>query len=245
MQVNPRLYRSNDDRILAGVAGGLADYFNVDPVIVRILWVISAFVTASLTFWIYLIMIVVVPLEPSEWPQPSPWAPGGTPLGYNASYTQPGYTQPGMPPAGTTGPAPAEGATAPATDAAGFAATSSGPAPAQDGGPVPPAGAPGAVPPPPGYAGDWRWQRRQDRWQRRAERWQQRANDWEYRHDHDRGMSGSLVFGLLLIVVGGLVAWHEINPNLDLGLSWPIAIIAFGAILVVSSVGWHRGGDAK
>jgi phage shock protein PspC (stress-responsive transcriptional regulator) len=237
MQVNPRLYRSTDDRFIAGVAGGLADYFNVDPVIVRILWVISVPLTGSLTFWIYLIMIVVVPLEPSEWPQPSPWAPGGTPLGYNASYTQPGTTPPGGAPAeaGSTG-------SAGSADAAGFAATSTGPAPAQDGAPVPPPfGGPGApVPPPAGGPVDWRWQRRQDRWQRRAERWQQRAGDWEYRHEHNG--SGGLVFGLFLIVIGGLVAWHEINPNLDLSLTWPIAIIAFGAILVVSSLGWRRGG---
>jgi phage shock protein C len=35
-----RLYRSRDHRILGGVCGGIADYFNIDPAIVRILWVI-------------------------------------------------------------------------------------------------------------------------------------------------------------------------------------------------------------
>ncbi len=86
--MNPRrLYRSADDRILAGVCGGVAAYFDVDPVIVRIIWFLSVFFTGSLTFWAYLIMIVVVPLEPADWPPQSPWAPGGTPLGFNASYS--------------------------------------------------------------------------------------------------------------------------------------------------------------
>jgi phage shock protein PspC (stress-responsive transcriptional regulator) len=33
-----RLYRSRNDRIIAGVAGGLADYFGVDPTIIRLVW---------------------------------------------------------------------------------------------------------------------------------------------------------------------------------------------------------------
>ena len=35
-----RLYRSRQHRVIAGVCGGIADYFNLDPVIVRILWII-------------------------------------------------------------------------------------------------------------------------------------------------------------------------------------------------------------
>jgi len=78
--VNPRrLYRSSDDRTLAGVAGGLAAYLDVDPVIVRIVWFLSVFFTGTLTFWAYVVMIFVVPLEPSEWPPAAPWAPGGGP----------------------------------------------------------------------------------------------------------------------------------------------------------------------
>jgi hypothetical protein len=33
-----------------------------------------------------------------------------------------------------------------------------------------------------------------------------------------------------------MLAWHQIDPSIDLGLSWPIVIIAFGVILVGSSV---------
>ncbi len=34
-----RIYRSEDDRLLAGVCGGLGEHFDVDPTIVRIVWV--------------------------------------------------------------------------------------------------------------------------------------------------------------------------------------------------------------
>ncbi len=37
-----RLYRSGKNKILVGVCGGVGEYFNVDPVIVRILWIVWA-----------------------------------------------------------------------------------------------------------------------------------------------------------------------------------------------------------
>jgi phage shock protein C len=46
-----------------GVCGGLAKYFNIDPTIVRILFVISIFF-GTLGFWAYIIMTIIVPLEP-------------------------------------------------------------------------------------------------------------------------------------------------------------------------------------
>jgi phage shock protein PspC (stress-responsive transcriptional regulator) len=88
-QMGPRrLYRSADDRILAGVAGGLAAYFDIDPVIVRIVWFLSVFFTGSLTFWVYLIMIVVVPPEPVDWAPQAPWSSAGSPS-FQAVYTPP------------------------------------------------------------------------------------------------------------------------------------------------------------
>ena len=38
-----RLYKSNRNRVLCGVCGGLGEYFNVDPVIIRVLWVLFTF----------------------------------------------------------------------------------------------------------------------------------------------------------------------------------------------------------
>jgi phage shock protein PspC (stress-responsive transcriptional regulator) len=58
-----RLYRSRDERIIWGICGGMAKYFNTDPVLVRVLWVLSIFLFG----WgilAYLILRFVVPLEP-------------------------------------------------------------------------------------------------------------------------------------------------------------------------------------
>jgi phage shock protein PspC (stress-responsive transcriptional regulator) len=46
LPVNDRLYRSRDERIFAGVAGGVAERFDLDPSLVR-RWVILMFVTGS------------------------------------------------------------------------------------------------------------------------------------------------------------------------------------------------------
>ena len=59
-----RLYRSRKDRKIWGVCGGLAEYFNIDPTIIRIVAVASLF-CGSLGFWIYIIMAIVVPVEGS------------------------------------------------------------------------------------------------------------------------------------------------------------------------------------
>lgn len=57
-----RLYRSNRDAMLGGVCGGLAEYFNLDPTIVRLLFVLLAFVTALFpALLVYFILWVIVP----------------------------------------------------------------------------------------------------------------------------------------------------------------------------------------
>ncbi len=58
-----RLYRVRTGRMIWGVAGGLAKYFNIDPTIIRILFVISLFF-GTLGFWVYIIMAIIVPVEP-------------------------------------------------------------------------------------------------------------------------------------------------------------------------------------
>ena len=58
-----QLFRSRDDKMLAGVCGGLGEYFDIDPTIIRLLFVFGAFVTGSGLFWAYLIMMIVVPEE--------------------------------------------------------------------------------------------------------------------------------------------------------------------------------------
>lgn len=55
-----RMYRNPDQRIIGGVCSGLAAYFGVDPVIVRILFIILAFIGA-LGIILYLILYIVLP----------------------------------------------------------------------------------------------------------------------------------------------------------------------------------------
>jgi phage shock protein C len=63
MQVNRRLYRCQHDRILAGVASGMAERFDLDPTLVRLLWVVSVFF-GGFGLLLYIVMAIIVPLEP-------------------------------------------------------------------------------------------------------------------------------------------------------------------------------------
>ena len=58
-----RLYRSRSDRMIWGVCGGLAKYFDIDPTIVRVLAVLSIFIS-GFGILAYIILAIVVPLEP-------------------------------------------------------------------------------------------------------------------------------------------------------------------------------------
>jgi phage shock protein C len=57
-----RLYRSRKDRVIGGVCGGLGAYFGIDPVIVRVVFVILA-IWGGLGFLGYLVLWIVIPAE--------------------------------------------------------------------------------------------------------------------------------------------------------------------------------------
>ncbi len=58
-----KLYRSRKDRVLGGVCGGLAEYLEMDPTVVRLLFVLLALLGGpGLIF--YVIMLFLVPVEP-------------------------------------------------------------------------------------------------------------------------------------------------------------------------------------
>ncbi len=216
----PRLYRSQD-RMIAGVASGVADYFDVDPSIVRILWAISMPFSGFVTLLIYIVMAVVVPEEPDVWPD---YAPGGPP--------GPG----GVPPAAVppSGPLSADEAAAAgaSTGQAGWMSTAAQEtAGAATDTATAPAFVAGGTPPP---AADWRAARRADRYARRQERWERRIDRWEGRR-HGGG-SGALVFGLLLVIVGAVFLAHQLVPSIDTDQVWPVALIAIGVIFLIFSV---------
>lgn len=66
-----RLYRSRDDRMLAGVAGGLAASIDADPSLVRVVWVIVGLLSGGIAVVVYVVMAIVVPEAPSGyvWPK--------------------------------------------------------------------------------------------------------------------------------------------------------------------------------
>jgi len=61
--MSKRLYRSRKDRKIAGVCGGLAEYFNVDPVLVRILWAVLV-LGAGTGILAYILFWLIVPEAP-------------------------------------------------------------------------------------------------------------------------------------------------------------------------------------
>jgi phage shock protein C len=62
---NKKLYRSREDRIIAGVMGGLGEYFNVDPTLLRIGYVVlSVFTALAPGIVAYLLMAIVMPSKP-------------------------------------------------------------------------------------------------------------------------------------------------------------------------------------
>ncbi len=58
-----RLYRSKKERMLGGVAGGIAEYFAVDPTLIRLLWVVSFFMGGA-GILAYIVAFIIIPEDP-------------------------------------------------------------------------------------------------------------------------------------------------------------------------------------
>ncbi len=221
--MNERLYRSRSDRMIAGVAGGLAEHFDLDPSLVRVAWVLLALVTGGIFFLAYIVMAIVVPEDPLDDPA---W---GAP-----------YRAPGPPPGGpaSTFASTTADPSAPAPGGAGAAGAMPGPAPAGAAPNATPPG-PGAAPvaggaafagagPAPGSAG---WSHESTRAQRRAERDARRAA-----RRANGSHTGAAIGGLILIVIGTYFLVRTAVPDLHLEWFWPAALVLFGAILIVASI---------
>lgn len=94
--MNRRLYRSRTDSVIGGVAGGVAEYLDVDPSIVRIVWAVLAIVTGGIFFVLYIVMWIVVP-EGAQVPGMPRYQPGPGAV--------PGWTPPASGPVGPAAPA--------------------------------------------------------------------------------------------------------------------------------------------
>jgi phage shock protein C len=173
-----RLYRSRDDVVIGGVAGGVAKALDMDPSIVRVVWVLLTFLTGGVAGLVYLIMLIVVPQEPLV---AEPF--GAQPFGFTG---------------------------APSESTSEAAAAPSGAEPAT-GWPDAGSAAPLAAAP---------LSRTEARRARRSER--------------DTG--GALVFGAILILVGGYFLVREYVPQIDVEVVWPVVVIVVGLLLLVGAL---------
>ncbi len=99
--MNPRrLYRSRD-RQLAGVAGGMAEYMDIDPTIIRIAWILITIFSGGLALIAYLLLALIIPSSP--YPMGAAPAAGASWSGQPGApwANQPGPAAPGQPAVGT------------------------------------------------------------------------------------------------------------------------------------------------
>ncbi len=61
MDMNKRLYRSDTNKMLCGVCGGIGEYLGIDPTLVRLIWAVFACSGAGL--FAYVIAAIIIPLR--------------------------------------------------------------------------------------------------------------------------------------------------------------------------------------
>ena len=66
MNTQKRLYRSTQERMFAGVCGGIAEYLDVDPTLVRLFFVALTLLSGGQGLLIYIVLMLVVPEQPVE-----------------------------------------------------------------------------------------------------------------------------------------------------------------------------------
>ena len=59
-----KLYRSRKNRMICGVCGGMAEYFEMDPTVMRVLWVLAGLITGGTAVLAYIIACFVIPNAP-------------------------------------------------------------------------------------------------------------------------------------------------------------------------------------
>lgn len=59
--IEKKLLKSAVNRMICGVCGGIGEYFNVDPTVIRLIWVILSFFSVGAGIVIYIIAAVIMP----------------------------------------------------------------------------------------------------------------------------------------------------------------------------------------
>jgi len=62
--MNKKLYRNTNNKMIAGVCSGLAEYINIDPTVVRVIWALLCLTSIGLIA--YLICALIIPEKPSD-----------------------------------------------------------------------------------------------------------------------------------------------------------------------------------
>lgn len=226
--MNDRLYRSRNERVLAGVAGGVAQRFDIDPSLVRVAWVILALLTGGVFFLLYIVMAIVVPEAPAGTDQWAAWqagpGPGAVPgWGRPGAGQGPGPSMAAADEAGGPSSAATEGMSGDSIETGGPAS----PAPETgDASPAENAGAAGWASHAPGGPPPWAIPpRRRDR--------------------RERSGAGPAIIGLILVLVGAYFLLRTLVPDLDLGPFWPVILIVIGGALLVGSIRPGSGSDSR
>jgi phage shock protein C len=252
MPMNDRLYRSRVDRVVGGVCAGLGDRLDIDPSLVRVVWVIGTILTGFVFgILLYIILLIVVPEAPDGWVPTRGHYPPYPPTPYPPTPPQPGAVPGWTPPDPTSGAVGASGGMAPGAGAASAGMTTgeppasggTGAAPSDAAGWTAPAGQGGSWTPPPDAATGWT-PPPGDAWTsvdpayaaRRAERRARRERN---------GRTVGLVFGALLILAGIWILLEEYLPDVDLGGFWPLVIVILGVIVLARAFTAPRDGGAN
>ena len=79
-----RLYRSETESVIGGVAGWVAEYLDADPAIVRVVWALLGLITGGIFVVLYIVMWIVVPYGPASAEAGDAPAKDGEPPAWNA-----------------------------------------------------------------------------------------------------------------------------------------------------------------
>jgi len=77
-----KLYRSRRNRVFLGVCGGIGEYFGIDPVIIRLIFIFSVLFLGPLSLLFYILCALVIPENPGNSEPPSSSQGGGEILGW-------------------------------------------------------------------------------------------------------------------------------------------------------------------
>jgi phage shock protein C len=215
--MNEHLYRSRDDRMLAGVAGGLAEIWDADPSLIRIVWAILIVLTGGIALLVYIVMAIVVPEEDEFHPAAPPVAP------------PPVAPPPPVPPT----PAGSEASAGPEDAAAAAVAPDAPVSSAFVATAVPVAAAPAAAAPT-----GWVDPSASPATSARASRQAARAARRAARRERGDNRTPGIVIGAILIFIGIVFFLQQWLPAFDFDLFWPLILVGLGVVLLV--VGFTR-----